>query len=366
MTPVSSPRHSTHVARPRSDPSLRQRSKSIDMNLAYGNIPPDLASRADLDPGASKEVQAQTLMGRIEGLLTEAQCLHHTATSIIAHLQGNPEAAAAVALTLAELSTLLAKMSPGFLATIKAGSPAIFALLASPQFLIGTGIAVGVTVVMFGGWKIVQRIKDTKAQQADAAKMAFEMRDLPGDGAAGFAQGAGFGGGSQGFDEAVVLDDDLSTIETWRRGIVPYGEDESVDVELISPEAMRSRIEVHRSAERDRDRDLGDARSVKTERTSRSHRSHKSSRSHGSRASRDTEVPERRSSRGATAETEVDSHRSHRSSRSRKPEMKAIEDGSRSHGAGEEMDVVFRPKKNNMLKQLFKKKQKEDDRVTVA
>lgn len=153
------------------------------MNLAYGSIPPDLADRVDLDPAyqaAEKETKARNLVGKIEDLLVEAQCLHHTATHIIEHLQGKPEAAAAVALTLAELSALLGKMSPSFLAVIKGGSPAIFALLASPQFLIAAGLTVGVTVVMFGGWKIIKRIKEAKEAEAAIrmAPMAFEAQPV--------------------------------------------------------------------------------------------------------------------------------------------------------------------------------------------
>ena len=367
-TPVSSARQSLVVARPRSDPSLRKR-KSIDMNLAYGNVPPDLESRVDLDPALKEhpETHARALMGRIEGLLTEAQCLHHTATSIISHLQVNPEAAAAVALTLAELSAVLAKMSPAFLGVVKSGSPAIFALLASPQFLIGTGIAVGVTVVMFGGWKIVQRIREAKAREAE--KLAFEMQSpqnpLAGPAGPGFAAGARFAGAADGsFDEAYVLDDELSTIETWRRGIAPFGEDESVDIELISPEAMRSRIGDDRTV-----RD-GDARSVKTHRTAKtqkSHRTHKSGRSRRHDDDDDLDVPERKSSRGATkvkdGGSDAGSHRSHRSSRSKRTErteIKAIEDGSRQEESA--LDLAIRPKeKKSMLKQLFKKKKDKED-----
>lgn len=398
-TPVSTPRHSMAVARPRSDPSLRQRSKSIDLNLAYGNIPPDLASRVDLDvdhapaltePEEEKEAEARTLMDRIEAILDEAHCIQHTATSIITKLQDNPESAAAVALTLAELSALLAKMSPAFLGVVKGGFPAIFALLASPQFLIGTSIAVGVTVVMFGGWKIIKRIREAKAREDD--KQAFEMQEqagAPGEGRGG--NGASGGGGAAAgelptvptgpvgaagsVDEALVLDDELSTIETWRRGIVPFGDDESTaDVELISPEAMRSRIG---------DYDERTLRSVRTHRTSRSHRSHHSSRSHRSRHGRngaadddddEHEVPERKSSKGFSGkerdrdgESEAGSHRSgghrggSRSKRTERVDVKAIEDGSRRED--DSLDGVLRPKekKNNMLKQLFKKKNKDDN-----
>ncbi len=113
---------------------------------------------------------------------------------------------------------------------------------------------------MFGGWKIIKHIREAKAKAGEA--QAFEMQQpmLPA-GARAFAQGAGAGGSAE-FDEAFVLEEDLSTIETWRRGIVPFGEDGSADVELISPEAMRSRLgEEERGARGGRD-----ARSVKTPR----------------------------------------------------------------------------------------------------
>lgn len=375
-TPLSTPRQSVLVHRPRSDPSLRHRGKEIDMNLAYGNVPPDLESRVDLDPAykeVQKEKEARTLMERVEALLLEAQCLHHTATAIISHLQGNPEAAAAVALTLAELSALLGKMSPGFLAIVKGGSPAVFALLASPQFLVGVGVAVGVTVVCFGGWKIIKRIKEAKAAQEQA--QAFEMQEQqpvpfpappPGMGEFAFHQGAAYGAGGPGsFDDALVLDDELSTIETWRRGIPPFGEDEStVDLELITPEAVRS---VREDRYRTETGDAASRKSGKTHRTSKSHRSHRSRRhSDGD----EVEIPDRKSSKTFKHREEGDdisdrhSERSHRSSRSKRTDrttMKAIEDGSRD--AENTLDVVLRPKekKNNMLKQLFKKKKDKAD-----
>ncbi|OAA60496.1 hypothetical protein SPI_05620 [Niveomyces insectorum RCEF 264] len=314
------PRTSLMVHRPRSDPALlgsyaggrpvaaaAALSKPVDMHLAYGDIPPDLGSRVDLDPlmcgdvdgggeGENPEqeqkAEAQSLVDRIENLLNEAQCIHHTAASIIAHLQNNPEAAAAVALTLAELSAVLAKISPAFLGVVKGGSPAVFALLASPQFLIGTSIAVGVTVIIFGGWKIIRRMTEIKAARADE-KQAFEMAERnpptqpqpqlqqppdqpprpsvasPNDRAPTVA--------SEGVDEALVLEAELSAIETWRRGIVPSfdGADSpeswngtEADLELISPEAMRSRIfDDHE----DRDDDRRTLRSVRSRYTSRSH-----------------------------------------------------------------------------------------------
>lgn len=406
-SPVSTPRQSMLVHRPRSESHLRKSSKDIDMHLAYGNIPPDLESRTDLisssrsgplEPmvtggggyhaasqevvsGGNDEQQAITLMQRIESFLEEAHCLQHTAGAIITHLQSKPEAAAAVALTLAELSSLLTKMSPGFLAVIKGGSPAVFSLLASPQFLIGAGVAVGVTVVMFGGWKIVKRIQEAKKEAEKPVE--FEMQSglhqqqppppQPAGGY-GFAQGAAFGraAGSDGFDEALVLEEELSTIESWRRGIAAYGDEGTADLELISPEAERAMREQRKSRHKDDiTPDDSASRCGRTERSSRSHKSHKSRRHRDDNG----EIPERKSSKGFKERDDEDddgdrserSHRSHRSSRSKRTERvttKAIEDGSRD--SENTVDAVLRKdKKPNMLKTLFKKKKDKDEREKV-
>lgn len=377
------------VSRTASDPSLcttasnmmkKKKKKEIDMNLAYGNIPPDLASRTDLGPvtpaeerdaawaeEVRKEDEARNLMNRIDTLLDEAECVQHTATNIIDHLQRKPEAAAAVALLLAELSTLLKTMSPGFLGIVKGGSPAVFALLASPQFLIGVGVAVGVTVICFGGWKIVKRIQAAKALAADkqASAQAFEMQDqaAPQPGPQHRAGDAYGPPGPGSYDDALVLDEELSTIETWRRGITPSVADaESVDMELITPEAARSV--------------RGDAASVRTARTHRSARSHRTHRSRkdgdAEEAGAEADVPARTSSRahtGAGTPSEAGSDRTRTTARSRataKTEVRAIEDGSRQED--NTLDAVLRPKekKSSMLKTLFKKKREKDEGREVA
>ncbi|KAK2051939.1 hypothetical protein LY76DRAFT_366381 [Colletotrichum caudatum] len=375
------------VPRAMSAPAMAKghKEKDIDMDLAYGNIPPDLQHRTDLDP-STKEKEAKTLVARVEGLLDEAKCMHHSATATIAHLQGNPDAAAAVALTLAELSTLLKQMSPAFLSVIKGGSPAVFALLASPQFLIAAGASIGLTVVMFGGWKIVKQIKDAQAQRQAAISnaVAFEAQsvpqpveyDYPPEQYDPYAQPRE---GSIAYEEAYILDprldEELSSIESWRRGIAPFGEDESADMELISPEAARSiRGDPDTRTERSfrTQRSSKTHRSSRTERTDRTERTQKSSRSH--RSMHESEVPERKSSIARSekdAESVAGSHRSHRSSKSKRSERMstlAIEDGSRQK-ADEAIEAVLRPKKNNMLKSLFKKKEREhrerDERVSA-
>ncbi|CCC05079.1 hypothetical protein SMACR_07735 [Sordaria macrospora] len=256
--------------------SRNRSSRDRDHDLAYGDLPPDLHLRDDLDRGRHRssydninrsypvpppgiptfapdfspqepeQKEALDLISRIESFLLEAHCLQASASCMIENLQQNPEAAAAVALSLAELSAIIGKMSPAFLAFLKGGSPAIYALLCSPQFLIGTGIAAGVMVVMFGGWKIIRKITQGNAKQKEAA---VEMNAVSGNGATngngmgmgamGFNAGARAGAAAGGHDDALVLDDDLSTIECWRRGIVVTGEEEA-EVELRSPEADKA------------------------------------------------------------------------------------------------------------------------------
>lgn len=345
------------IAYPPAQPLVHRPKKDIDMHLAYGNIPPDLASRVDLDisPVPDEEEEARTLLSRIEALLDEAHCIQHTASAIIAHLQGNPEAAAAVALTLAELSTLLGKVSPSFLGIVKGGSPAVFALLASPQFLIAAGVAVGVTIVMFGGWKIVKKIREERREREEAA-LAFELHQTAGPETLyepyPYADGYRAPGG--GFDEALVLDQDLdeelSTIESWRRGIQPsFGEDESiVDEELISPEADRRRREDEEIHPDDSASGIGSRRSSKTHK-SKHKSSHRSSRRH------EVDLTERKSSKQDEEKSESGSHRSSKSSRSKRTDkvaVKAIEES--------------KEKKPNMLKALFKKKKEKEDKERIV
>jgi hypothetical protein len=205
------------------------------MDLAYGDVPPPLPVEEFRDPANDPELK--TLVGRVNGLLEEAHCLQHSATAIIAHLQKNPDALAAVALTLAEISSVVAKMAPGALAALKGSAPAVFALLASPQFLIAAGVGLGITIVALGGYKIIKKIKAARDEQAQ-----FERE-------VGLEEVDPYEDGSQ-----------LSHIEMWRRGIAEAEEDEvrplpnfnnyrldapntrdpaesSVDGEFITPEA---------------------------------------------------------------------------------------------------------------------------------
>ena len=181
-------------------------SSIIDMDLAYGPIPPPLpvASQAE-------DTELKGLVNKVKGLLEEADCLQYSVSAMIASLQKNPDAMAAVALTLAEISNIATKMAPGVLTSIKGSAPAVFALLASPQFLIAGGVAVGVTIVALGGYKIIKKIKANNAVE------------------------------DPGVDEMLEIGGDVSLIDNWRRGIAEAEERSvgtSVDGEFITPEAF--------------------------------------------------------------------------------------------------------------------------------
>ena len=284
------------------------------MNLAYGQLPPDLLPQRD---NVDKEIELAATMSKLDALLLEAHCLQHSATAIITNLQSNPEAMAAVALTLAELSNLLTKMSPSILTALRTSSPAVFALLASPQFLIAGGLAIGVTVVMFGGYKIIKKIQ----ANAEAKKEASRM------------------------EEALVYEGDLGSIDVWRRGIAEVEAQSvstSVDGEFITPEAARQkrqRIKERRAEERE-----GSVHgSVRSERTVR--------RVGSESTIRRKEVPERSSSKVAASET----GRSERSSASSKSKK--------------EKDMVVKEKKSkksSAIGILFKKSKEKKEREREA
>ncbi|KAI4226357.1 MAG: hypothetical protein LQ349_006889 [Xanthoria aureola] len=209
----SSPRTLTRRATNRDgapkSPSLSRSMSSpcqVDMDLAYGELPPAL----DLVPQAEEEAELKGLVNRVKMVLEEAECLQYSATAIIASLQKNPDAMAAVALTLAEISNVVSKMAPGALVALKGSAPAVFALLVSPQFLIAAGVGVGITVVALGGYKIIKKIK---AKQTEA---------------------------DPGVDELLEIGGDVNRIDSWRRGIAEVQAESvgtSVDGEFITPQA---------------------------------------------------------------------------------------------------------------------------------
>ena len=227
----------------------------IDMDLAYGDIPPPLEIARTGD-----EAELRGLVGKVKTILDEADCLQYSVTAIIASLQKNPEAMAAVALTLAEISNIAKKMAPGVLTAMKGSAPAVFALLMSPQFMIAAGVGVGVTIVAFGGYKIIKKIK---------AKNASE---------------------DSGMDEMLAFGGHVDRIEGWRRGIAEAELESlgtSVDEELISPHAAtQSRLYLPEESVQ------GSRREGKDSKFSKGSKTAKSSKSNSSKSSK-TAKPEK-------------------------------------------------------------------------
>ena len=198
------------------------------MDLAYGDIPPPLPDKK-YDDDELKEKASKITM-----LLDEANCLQHSATAMIENLQKNPDALAAVSLTLAEISAIVSKMGPGVLMTLKGSFPAVAALLLSPQFMIAGGVAVGVTIVALGGYKIIKRIqqqKDEELTMGGPVQMPIPMQ-------------------SRAVEEPYQLDEletrELSRIDLWRRGIADVEAESSgcsVDGEFITPGATRQLVD---------------------------------------------------------------------------------------------------------------------------
>ncbi|KAF1912019.1 hypothetical protein BDU57DRAFT_564625, partial [Ampelomyces quisqualis] len=227
--------HGMEMARRNSDqpvhraPAAVTRRKSepyIDMDLAYGDIPPPLPVKR-YDDGELRDKASKITM-----LLDEANCLQYSVTQTIENLQRNPEALAAVSLTLAEISAIIGKMGPGVLLTLKGSFPAVAALLLSPQFMIAGGVAVGVTIVALGGYKIVKKIQADNIDKAAAAALPMTGRSRVDSGA--------------NLDQLDELEPaELSRVELWRRGIADVEADSagtSIDGEFITPGASRQLI----------------------------------------------------------------------------------------------------------------------------
>lgn len=118
--------------KPHRPSAVRSHSVSdIDMDLAYGDFHHESLM---LDPRTEQKLQKQemsSLVLKCKMLMDEANCAQHSVRAMIQHLQQNPDAMAAVALTLAEISNLASKMAPGMLTAFKAGAPGVFAMLST-------------------------------------------------------------------------------------------------------------------------------------------------------------------------------------------------------------------------------------------
>ncbi|KAI9672934.1 MAG: hypothetical protein M1817_003098 [Caeruleum heppii] len=191
----------------------------VDMDLAYGEVPPPLPMGP---PIADEELRG--LMLKASAIMDEIECVQHSVSTIIASLQRNPDALAAVALTLAEISNVAAKLAPGALTAMKGTFPAVVALLASPQFLIAAGVGVGVLVVALGGYKVIKKIQ---ARNTDEGMLGLQE-----------------------------ITTDVNRIEMWRQGIEPTDDgasiDTSVEAEFITPGALA----IQRVAELERQQEV--------------------------------------------------------------------------------------------------------------
>lgn len=284
----------------------------VDMDLAYGEYHAPTLAEQQLQQTKSppqEEAELNGLVAKVSGLLEEADCAQHSAIATISHLQKNPDAMAAVALTLAEISNVVSKLAPAALAALKTSAPAVFALLASPQFLIAAGVGIGVTIVMFGGYKIIKQIQQPANAQENRPTeypMAHPMEQE-----------------GQDVEEMIELASDCSNVESWRRGVaeaeaVSHGT--SVDGEFITRTAanmsgmfVNDRVGDLRSSRSDkgrktRDRDRDDvskassrssrtsrsSRSSRTERTERTEKTSKSSKSLKSSSGKDKKIKDKK------------------------------------------------------------------------
>ncbi|KAK2798724.1 hypothetical protein FQN50_008762 [Emmonsiellopsis sp. PD_5] len=249
----------------------------IDMDLAYGEYHPSALERINLNP----QQEVNTLVAKAKDLLVEAECAQHSVTHTIAHLQKNPEAMAAVALTLAEISNLASKMAPAALAALKSSAPAVFALLSSPHFMIAAGVGIGVTIVMFGGYKIIKRIQEANNSNSQQGS-TDELIELE-------------------------LNSSVSRVETWRRGVADYeacSAGTSVDGEFITPTAAAMSGIYPASRVRDLRSEYG-SRSVRGAESVRDTASDYSRTTRSSRRSRQSKAPTEFTVRSKRAPTEV-------------------------------------------------------------
>ncbi|KAH0284643.1 hypothetical protein M436DRAFT_62829 [Aureobasidium namibiae CBS 147.97] len=254
-------RHTTDLGQGahRSRTSRSASEADIDMDLAYGELPPPLPERPQ-----ANEIELRDKMTKLQQLLDEANCVQHSVIATIENLQKNPDALAAVALTLGEISTMAAKMAPGVLTSMKTAFPAIIALLASPQFMIAAGLGVGVTVIAFGGYKIIKKIQKHKEDAAESK--ANSQRQIADNDSV------------SEYDELYELDSDLSHIEVWRRGIADAEAQSlgtSVDGEFLTPDAGRLLVADGVL----REQDLKSMRSSKSKKTTKSKKSKKDAKS---------------------------------------------------------------------------------------
>lgn len=117
-----------------------------------------LAPAALLAGGDPLADTLQLLLMQLQNTIDELSCITAGIGALISELQKVPDTLAVVGLTLAEISAIIAKISPAAIMGMKAAFPVIFGLLGSPQFAIVAGVGMAATVIVLGGYKIIKNV----------------------------------------------------------------------------------------------------------------------------------------------------------------------------------------------------------------
>jgi hypothetical protein len=108
----------------------------------------------------------QLLLLQLQATIDELSCWSAGIAALISELQKVPDTLAVVGFTLAEISALVAKVSPAAIMGLKTLFPMIFALLGSPQFVVLAGVGAAATVIVLGGYKIIKNVVGGGAAKA--------------------------------------------------------------------------------------------------------------------------------------------------------------------------------------------------------
>lgn len=119
----------------------------------------------------------QMLLMQLQNTIDEMSCITAGIGALISELQKVPDTLAVVGLTLAEISAIVAKISPAAIMGLKSAFPVIFGLLGSPQFAVIAGVGIAATVVVLGGYRIIKNVVGVGVKPAGEAEEE-EERDL--------------------------------------------------------------------------------------------------------------------------------------------------------------------------------------------
>ncbi|KAK6337206.1 hypothetical protein TWF718_009988 [Orbilia javanica] len=140
----------SHRERNNSTGALTLRSASTtDLSL------PPLPPRPEVD---EEDDHLTALFTQVQDIIDHAAAAQSSVVTLVDALRREPETLAMVGLTLAEISTIIAKLSPAALAGAQLNWPVVFTFLASPQFAIVAGGVIGTTVILLGGYKIIKKM----------------------------------------------------------------------------------------------------------------------------------------------------------------------------------------------------------------